>query len=99
MLADADSAIMQKSICQSCSEKLKQSHGFIKQAWSANEQLQSLLKSSETLDCLQESEIDINSCLEIKLENNEDLVNDKKVTSGCILAANLNTIEDSNGDE
>ncbi|XP_073819551.1 uncharacterized protein [Musca autumnalis] len=75
-----DSDIIPKSICRICSGKLKLSHAFIKQVHMANEELQKFLKSNPSLDCLQETEIDINSCLEIKLENSEDVITVKEVT-------------------
>lgn len=70
---------MPRNICISCSRKLKSSHEFIKQAQEANHKcLASLLvtkKSNNSIkvDCLQESEIDIRQCLEIKIEVGEEI--------------------------
>lgn len=67
---------MPQHICTCCSRKLKTSHAFIKQAQDADEKLRSMY-ATETmdkppLDCLQEAQIDIETCLEIKMENCDD---------------------------
>lgn len=59
---------MPHSICNCCSRKLKTAHAFIQQAQDVNEKLISMLTEQDT-DCLQETQIDLENCLEIKLEN------------------------------
>ncbi|XP_065371119.1 zinc finger protein 571-like [Calliphora vicina] len=56
-------------ICGNCSRRLKSAHSFIQQAAEVNEKLHAML--NENLECLQEMQIDIESCRDIKLENNE----------------------------
>lgn len=67
---------MPQRICIYCSRKLKSSYKFIKQTIEVNEKLVSLVTPTannyQKLDCLEESEIDIEKCLEIKLENVDD---------------------------
>ncbi|XP_075150710.1 uncharacterized protein LOC142224809 [Haematobia irritans] len=70
-------------ICTCCARKLKSSHAFIIQAKEANEKLLAMLHTEippdkdPPLDCLQESQIDINICLEIKLENTDEIKRDE----------------------
>lgn len=66
-----------QSICDCCSHKLKSCHAFIKQARDANEYLWTLSRRMQIevvakSDCLQETEIDIQTCLEIKLESEDN---------------------------
>lgn len=66
---------MPQQICIYCSRKLKSSYAFIKQAQEVNDKLWSLYPKASYgrhLDCLEESEIDIEKCLEIKIESSED---------------------------
>ncbi|KAI8129877.1 Zinc finger protein 544 [Lucilia cuprina] len=62
-------------ICESCSRKLKASNAFIQQTHEVNERLMAMLMGREEinnhLDCLQEAQVDIQSCLEIKMEHDE----------------------------
>lgn len=67
-----------KFICDSCSRKLKAAHAFVQQSHEVNERLMALLTRKEVeddtnsqLDCLKEAQVDIQSCLEIKMEQNE----------------------------
>lgn len=67
---------MPQAICGCCSRKLKAAHAFVQQAQEVNEKLYSMLQGQETeedkpLDCLQEVQIDINACAEIKLEQDD----------------------------
>lgn len=72
---------MPQQICIYCSRKLKSSYAFIKQVQKANDKLWSL-KNTPTnhypkVDCLEESEIDIDKCLEIKMETDDADVGEK----------------------
>lgn len=65
---------MPQFICVYCSRKLKAAYAFVQQAQNANEKLyymlvqQSDAGDTKQVDCLQETQIDIDSCLQIKLE-------------------------------
>lgn len=91
---------MPHSICNCCIQKLKSSHAFIKQALICNEKLWSQLKRSQAIqDCLQEAEIDIQTCLEIKMENKDELPTEsckESMLSNCLQINeidNLNLLE------
>ncbi|XP_065362986.1 zinc finger protein 845-like [Calliphora vicina] len=66
-----------QAICGCCSRKLKAAHAFVQQAQEVNEKLYSmaLLKPpdgvSKPLDCLQEVQIDIETCADIKMEHDD----------------------------
>ncbi|XP_073819545.1 uncharacterized protein [Musca autumnalis] len=74
---------MAQYICACCSRKLKSSHAFIRQAKESNETLLSMLKKEDlakpALDCLQEAQIDIETCLEIKMESGDDEKDEEQV--------------------
>lgn len=57
-------------ICSCCSRKLKSSYAFIKQAQKSNDRFLSLL--TERQNCMKESEIDIDQCLEVKMESDDE---------------------------
>lgn len=61
-----------QTICGYCSKRLKSAHAFVQQAKDVNEQLFSMLNEKyrlkQELDCLQETQIDIESCIKIKQE-------------------------------
>lgn len=61
-----------QTICGYCSKRLKSAHAFVQQAKDVNEKLSSILNEKyrlkQELDCLQETQIDIESCIKIKQE-------------------------------
>lgn len=74
------SQALPKFICDSCSRKLKAAHAFIQQTLEVNERLMVLLirknaeeESNSQLDCLEEAQVDIQTCLEIKMEQDETI--------------------------
>ncbi|KAM7362300.1 uncharacterized protein ACRADG_013065 [Cochliomyia hominivorax] len=75
MMADS-SLELPKFICDSCSRKLKSAYAFVQQTHEVNERLMAMLISREQdstnqLDCLDEAQVDIQSCLEIKMEHDD----------------------------
>uniref|UniRef100_A0A1I8P4I8 Protein krueppel n=1 Tax=Stomoxys calcitrans TaxID=35570 RepID=A0A1I8P4I8_STOCA len=71
---------MPQYICSCCSRKLMSSHAFIRQAKETNAKCLAMLKGGRLmvgnndgrkLDCLQESEIELHQCVEIKIEKDE----------------------------
>uniref|UniRef100_A0A1I8NZB4 Protein krueppel n=1 Tax=Stomoxys calcitrans TaxID=35570 RepID=A0A1I8NZB4_STOCA len=77
-LEDDRSFKMPQFICACCSRKLKSSHAFITQAKESNDKLLAMITTEippdkpPPLDCLQESQIDIETCLEIKMESGDE---------------------------
>lgn len=76
-----------QTICGCCIRKLKSANAFVQQAHEVNDKLWSMLNETNNEDdsdddkpinCLQEAQIDIQDCLEIKMENEEDTGEDKK---------------------
>lgn len=84
-------------ICDSCSRKLKASHAFIQQTHEVNERLMLMLMGREEtnnqLDCLQEAQVDIQSCLEIKMEH-DDAVAEEKSEAKCHVKLKLEEPEE-----
>lgn len=81
---------MPQAICGCCSRKLKAAHAFVQQAQEVNEKLYSMLQGQEPeedkpLDCLQEVQIDINTCAEIKMEQ-DDATGNNSGGNGDIMA-------------
>lgn len=66
-IMDDKNRLLPQHICECCSRKLKMSHTFIKQAQEVNSRLCALLYQNHRQDCLEEFEIDIQQCLDIKL--------------------------------
>lgn len=68
---------MPQSLCGFCVRKAKASYAFVQQAQEAHQKLWCAVQDvnnadeSKTTDCLQESQIDIQNCLEIKMEEEE----------------------------
>lgn len=65
---------MPQMICSCCVRKLRAAHAFVQQAQEVNDKLWSVLQEDvieKRLDCLQEAQIDIQNCLEIKMEDEE----------------------------
>lgn len=63
---------MPQTICSCCVRKLRAAHAFVQQAQIVNDKLWSILQEDEAekpIDCLQEAQIDIQNCLEIKMED------------------------------
>ncbi|XP_037806690.1 zinc finger protein 235-like [Lucilia sericata] len=72
---------MPQAICGLCSKKLKAAHAFVQQAQEVNEKLYSMFLQNpqsvdsvgvgKSSDCLQEVQIDIAACAEIKMEHDD----------------------------
>lgn len=76
-----------QTICGYCIRKLKSAYAFVQQAQEVNDKLWSMLNETnieddsdddKPINCLQEAQIDIQDCLEIKMENEEEIGEDKK---------------------
>lgn len=77
---------------------------FIQQAHEVNDKLWSLLNNASSvnedkpIDCLQEAQIDIQNCLEIKMEDEETAENNKQeLTKTVDVQLKLEEPEDGNG--
>lgn len=83
---------MPQSICGCCIRKLKAAYSFVRQAQEVNDKLWSMIKGGDDVDsmddeddeddkplnCLQEAQIDIQDCLEIKMEDDDETAGDNK---------------------
>lgn len=96
---------MPQSICSCCIRKLKSAYAFVQQAQEVNDKLWAMIKGEEDLDddedkqhvdCLQEAQIDIQNCLEIKMEDGETVENKQELTK-FELDLKLEDTEDSCG--
>ncbi|XP_046803906.1 zinc finger protein 675-like [Lucilia cuprina] len=66
-IMDNKSVELPQIICGKCSRRLKSAHNFIQQAAEVNEQLNVML-NDQKFQCLQETQIDVETCMEIKEE-------------------------------
>ncbi|KAI8129087.1 Zinc finger protein 197 [Lucilia cuprina] len=79
-MMDESGKEMPQNICGCCVRKLKAAYAFVQQAQEANDKLLSMLNETDEdkpIDCLQEAQIDIQNCLEIKMEDEEAGENNK----------------------
>lgn len=77
---------MPQTICVCCIRKLKSAYVFVQQAHDANEKLWSMVNEEQNINdkpinCLQEAQIDIQDCLEIKIEDDEEASDNKNEIS------------------
>ncbi|KAM7364204.1 uncharacterized protein ACRADG_000793 [Cochliomyia hominivorax] len=92
---------MPQAICACCIRKLKSAYAYVQQALEVNDKLWSIINyncgdddnEDKPLDCLQEAQIDIQNCLEIKMEDEEAAENKHEVTK-CKLELKLEDPED-----
>lgn len=97
---------MPQSICAYCIRKLKSAYAFVQQAQEVNDKLWVMLKDNngedlddenKHVDCLQEAQIDIQNCLEIKMEDDEATENNKQDSTKFEMDLKLEDSEDSSG--